>query len=96
MPFHFHTNLLARASRALASGILVVGLLLIGFGLLIMALPELFAFLAAAVFFVAGVGCAVVALKILWFQRRLERSRPGEVDVYRQNVRIHTGGPHDL
>ncbi len=40
----------------MASGILVVGLLLIGFGMLILALPELFAFLAAAVFFVAGGG----------------------------------------
>ena len=95
MPFRFYTNYLAQASRTAASGILVVGLLLIGFGMLILALPELFAFLAAAVFFVAGAGCAVAALKIFWFQRRLDRFHAGEVDVYRRNVRIHTGGPYE-
>jgi len=68
MPLRFYTNMMSQASRSVASGILVVGLLLIGFGTLIIALPELFAFLAAAVFFIAGAGCSIVAIKILWVQ----------------------------
>jgi len=95
MPFRFYTNMLSRASRMMASGVLVIGLLLIGIGVLIVALPELFAYLAALVFFVAGLGCAVTAAKIYWVQRRLERLQADDVDVYRQNVRIHTGGPYD-
>jgi hypothetical protein len=76
---------------------LVIGLLLIGFGMLIMALPELFAFLAAAVFFVAGAACAVVAVKLLWAQRRLNKlASRDDITAYRENVRIHVGDPRDL
>jgi hypothetical protein len=97
MPFRFHTNLLSQASRTAAAGILLVGLLLIGFGLLIMALPALFAFLAAAVFFFAGGICTVVAVKLLWAQRRLNKlASHDDLTAYRENVRIHVGGPHDF
>ncbi len=91
MPFRFYSNMLSQASRSVASGILIVGLLLIGFGTLILALPELFAFLAAAVFFLAGIGCAIVAIKIFWMQRRLDRfvSSDDGSDATRINVRIH-------
>jgi len=95
MPFRFYTNILSQASRTVASGIMVVGLLLIGFGVIIVALPELFAYLAAMVFFVAGVGCAATALKIYWAQRRIDRVNADNLDVYRRNVRIHTGGHYD-
>lgn len=91
MPFRFYSNMLSQASRSVASGILIVGLLLIGFGTLILALPELFAFLAAAVFFLAGIGSAIVAIKIFWMQRRLDRfvSSDDGSDATRINVRIH-------
>ena len=89
MPFRFYTNLLSQASRTLAMSVLVVGLLLIGFGMLIMALPELFAFLAAAVFFIAGVGCAILAAKMLWARRRFEKHMSRQDDAYRENVTIH-------
>jgi hypothetical protein len=96
MPFRFYTNMMSQASRSMASGILVVGLLLIGFGALIAALPELFAYLAAAVFFVAGAGCSAVAIKILWVQWRLDRMvAPDGSDAYRKNVRIHLGDRHE-
>ena len=81
--------MLSQASRTLAASILMVGLLLIGFGMLIMALPELFAFLAAAVFFLAGVACAIIALKIFWAQRRFNKRMSHEPDAYRENVVIH-------
>lgn len=91
MPFRFYTNMLSQASRSMASGILVLGLLLIGFGVTIVALPQLFAYLAAMVFFLAGFGCAATAAKILWAQRQMERFNAEDLDVYRRNVRIHTG-----
>jgi hypothetical protein len=91
MPFRFYTNLLSQASRSLASGLLVVGLLLIGFGVLIAALPELVGYLVAAVFFIAGLGCALTAVKILWAQRRFDRFQADDLDNQRQNVRIHLG-----
>ncbi len=95
MPFRFYTNVLSQASRTMASGILVVGLLLIGFGVVIVALPELFAYLAALVFFVAGFGCALTAAKILWASRRIDRLNAEDLDVYRKNVRIHVGEHYD-
>jgi len=96
MPFRFYTSILSQASRSVASGIMVVGLLLIGFGVIIVALPQVFAYLAATVFFVAGVGCAATALKIYWAQRRIDRiTTDDDLDVYRKNVRIHTGEHYD-
>ncbi len=89
MPFRFYTSILSRASRSLASGLFVVGLLLIGFGVIIVALPEVFAYLAAMVFFVAGLGCAATAAKIFLAQRRMDRRHDDDLDVYRENVRIH-------
>lgn len=86
MVFRYYSNALSQASRAVASTILIVGMLLIGFGVLIAALPELFAYLAAAVFFIAGVGCGVTALKIFWAQRQIDRTDdPGPA---RHNVRV--------
>jgi hypothetical protein len=91
MPFRFYSNMLSQASRSLASGVLAVGLLLIGFGVLILALPKVFALLAAMVFFVAGAGCAGFAIKIFWMQRRIDRFRShDDQDDHRINVRIHT------
>jgi hypothetical protein len=96
MPFRFYTSILSQASRTVASGIMVVGLLLIGFGVVIIALPELFAYLAALVFFIAGVGCAATAFKIFWAQRQIDRFHvDDDLDVYRKNVRIHTGEHYD-
>jgi hypothetical protein len=96
MWFHSYTNILSQASRTVAMGILTVGLVLIGFGAVIVAFPEVFAFLAAAVFFVVGLSLALAALKMLWAQRHLSRGSPVP---YRHNVRIHTGehsDPSDL
>lgn len=96
MPFQFYTNMLSRASRSVAAGVMVIGLLLIGFGTLIAALPELFAYMAAAVFFIAGIGCAIAAIKIFWIQRRIERLDADDIEPYRKNVRVHTGNRQDF
>lgn len=91
MGFRLYTNAVSKASRSIASGIFIVGLLLIGFGFIIIALPEVFALLAAVVFFIAGVGCAITAVKILLVLRgsRFSRGDCDDSKVRRENVRIH-------
>jgi len=94
MVMRFYTSAVSQASRTVASAIMVVGFLLIGFGVLIFALPKLFAFLAAVMFFMAGIGCGATAIKIFWAQHQIDRFSDGESQVYRRNVQIHTG-PRD-
>ena len=96
MVLRFYSNAVSQASRSVASAIMIVGFLLIGFGMLIFALPRLFAFLAAAMFFMAGIGCFGTAVRIFWAQSRIDRMSNDEPQVYRQNVRIRTDEPHDL
>jgi len=97
MVMRFYSNAVSQASRTVASGIMVVGFLLIGFGVLIFALPRLLAFLAAAMFFLAGVGCFGTAIKIFLAQQRIDNAtNAGEPTVYRQNVRIHTEHHDDV
>ena len=86
MSFRFYTNTVSQASKSFASGLFIVGLLLIGFGYLVFVLRDLFALLAAAVFVIAGAGCGITALKIYLFQRRIDRASADE--PYRENVRI--------
>jgi hypothetical protein len=85
--FRFYTNAVSQASRKVTSGIFIIGLVLIGFGVVILALPEIFAFLAAVIFFIAGLGCAVTAVKIFWTMRKINKISSDE--NHRENVQIH-------
>ena len=95
MSFRFYSDAVSRASRSIAAGIFIVGLLLIGFGIIIIVLPEIFALIAAAVFFVAGLGCGVTALKIFLASGKLGKTSGDESTAYRKNVQIHTEEHHD-
>jgi len=95
MSFRFYTNAVRQASRTAATAIFTVGLILVGFGFMIYLLPRLFATLAAAVFFVAGLGCAVTAVKIFLAQRHLGKPGSDHPQGYRKNVRIHTEEYYD-
>jgi len=95
MVFRFYTSAVSQASRAFAAGTFIIGLLLIGFGLLIYLLPKFFATLAAIVFFVAGIGCTATATKIFLAQRRIERMSRGDEDAYRRNVQIRVEDEYD-
>ena len=86
----FYSNAVSQASRAVAATIMIVGMLLIGFGVLIAALPEFFAYLAAAMFFMAGVGCGITAIKIFVTQRKIDQYSEESPQAYRQNVRIRS------
>ncbi len=88
MGFKFYTNMLSRASRQMAAGIFILGMLLTGFGFLIYLLPKLFATLAALFFFFLGAGCIVMGLKLLWVQHKLDKLSRDEGGDYRENVRI--------
>jgi len=96
MSFRFWINAISQASRGVASGIFIVGLLLIGFGVIILALPEIFAFLAAAVFFISGIGCGITAVKIFLAQRELNKISSDDSEKYRENVQIHSEEYYDL
>jgi uncharacterized membrane protein len=88
MPFQFYSNIISQASRKIAGGIFTTGLMLIGFGLLIYLLPKFFATLAAMVFFIAGIGTCITALKIFVAQRQIDKRTNNESTEYRKNVRI--------
>ena len=89
MVFRYYSNAISQASKNLARWIFIVGLFLIGFGIVIIALPELFAILAAMVFFVAGLGCAGTAVKIFLAQRKIDKIHRKQSGDYRENVQIH-------
>jgi Na+-transporting methylmalonyl-CoA/oxaloacetate decarboxylase gamma subunit len=90
MSFRFYTNAVSQASRTFAAGALIVGLLLMGLGVTILALPEVFAFLAALVFFIGGIGCAITAVKIFLAQRKLDKMASDDLQGCRKNVHIHS------
>jgi hypothetical protein len=87
--FSFYTNAISQASKGIAKGILTTGLGLVGFGILILVLPALFAMLAAAVFFIVGAGCVGSAVKIFLARRQINKINSDGSEGYRENVRIH-------
>ena len=87
---HFYKDVIGQASRTVAAGIFIVGLVLTGFGFMIYLLPKFFATLAAIVFFVGGIGCGVTAVKIFMAQKHLNKMASDESRAYRKNVHIHT------
>ncbi len=89
MDFQFYTNQISQASRKVAAGILVLGLVLTGMGFLIYVLRDLFAILFAAIFCAAGAGCGVFAIKLYFAQRKFARFNSDDSQPYRQNVQIH-------
>jgi cobalamin biosynthesis protein CobD/CbiB len=90
MSFRFYTKAISQASKNVAAGIFITGLLLIGFGFLIYVLKEIFAILAAIVFSIAGAGCLITAVKIFLAQRKLDKLASDDSEGYRKNVQIHS------
>ncbi len=84
--FRFHSNQISQATGAIAKTVFIVGLLLVGFGVLILKFPEVFATLAAFVFFFAGAGTVSYAIKLFIASRKLSKH---EHEAFRDNVRIH-------
>ncbi len=95
MSFRFYTNAISQASKSIAAGIFITGLLLIGFGFLIYILKEIFAILAAIVFCVAGAGCLITAFKIFLALRKMDKMSSEDTEGFRENVHIHIEEHHD-
>ena len=96
MAFRFYSNMVSQASKNIAAGVFVLGLMLIGLGFLIYVLRDLFALIFAALFCAAGIGCGITALKILWASHKLNKFGSNGSVNYRKNVRIHTEEFHDV
>ena len=91
MLFRHYTNMMSQASRGFAKGLFVIGLLLIGFGVLVYVLKEIFAAIAAAIFIVAGFGCCYNAIKLFLASRKMRDMDTDfdQGDGYRKNVQAH-------
>ena len=82
---------MSQMSKGFAKGLFVIGLLLIGFGVLVYVLKEIFAAIAAAIFIVAGGACCYNAIKLFLSSRRMHKMDADfdQPDGYRKNVQIH-------
>lgn len=99
MSFKIFSNMISLASRKMAGGILFVGLILAGFGILIIAYPNFFATVAAVFFFIAGGGLILTALKIYIASYRFKKSMDSisnRTEAGRENVRISLGQKGDF
>jgi len=96
MSFNFYTNAVSRASRGLAATIFILGLILIGFGFLIYVLRDLFAILFSIIFCIAGVGCAITAVRILWAMRKFGKINSDDSSAHRENVQINIEEHYDV
>lgn len=83
--FFFSRPVEHEVGKTLVMGSLFGGLFLIGFGMLVFILRDLFAFLAAAVFFIAGFSAIGYAVRTWILLYRTKRSD----DDGRRNVTIH-------
>lgn len=90
MAFRFYSNMVSQASRNLAAVISTVGLLLICFGIVILAFPEVFAFIAAGVFFVAGLILCIIAVKIYLAQRRFCKHADEQSYSSRKTIEVYS------
>lgn len=81
---------MSQASRTLAAGVFIVGLVLVGFGFMIFLLPRFFATLAAIVFCVTGIGCAITSIKMFIAQHKLDQMQQDDSVAYRRNVQVRT------
>lgn len=91
MFFRHHTNMMSQMSKGFAKGLFVIGLLLIGFGVGVYVLKEIFAAIAAAIFVVAGGACCYNAIKLFFLGRKM-RNIDMDFDQsngYRKNVQVH-------
>lgn len=93
MFFGYSSKDISKATNTIAAGIFIVGMVLIGFGVLIIALPELFALLAAAVFFIIGLSVIGYAIRLFVTIKKMQ-GMDGNNEIYRENVEIHSPENH--
>ena len=87
--FFFSGPVEYQVGRTLAKSSLFGGLFLIGFGMLVFILRDVFAFLAAAIFFMAGLSAIGYAIRTWILLYKMKRSD----NHYRENVTIRLDDP---
>lgn len=89
MVFRFYSSQLSQATRSLALWVVAAGLMLVGFGLLTILLRDLFIFIVAGLFFIAGALVISWGIRLLIAAMRMARSgRSAPTQVYRENVSL--------
>jgi len=83
------SNHLSQATKSMAKGSFLIGLFLIGFGMLVFVLRDLFALLAAGLFFLAGFSAIGYAIKLFIATYRTNKNASDPHNAYRKNVQIH-------
>ncbi|HBG26159.1 MAG: hypothetical protein A2Y10_13435 [Planctomycetes bacterium GWF2_41_51] len=86
MVFNFYSNSFSQLSKGFAKGLFIIGLLLIGFGILVWVFKEVLAIIAAAIFMAIGAVCCLNAIKIFFLSWKSGR-KPD--DGRSDNVKIH-------
>ncbi|TFG45669.1 MAG: hypothetical protein E4H40_08020 [Candidatus Brocadiia bacterium] len=92
MVFKFYSNTISNASRNLAGGIFMLGLILIGIGFLVWVLRNFFVMIFSILFYALGTGCIIFAAKILWAAHKINKEIHDS--DRRENVRIHIEENH--
>ncbi len=82
--FFFSRPVSNQISSTLIRGSIFGGLLLIGFGLLVFVLRDLFAFLAAAIFFLAGFSAIGYGIRMWIVMYKINKKDK----TYRENVTV--------
>ncbi len=88
MAVRFYSQMLSTTSRTVAAGILSLGLMLIGLGVLIAAFPKAFAYIIAGLLILAGLGCAITAVRIFMAYQQMAKTTPQQDEMRSDNIRI--------
>ena len=89
MVFRFYSDQLSQATRGVAGWIFMAGLFLVGFGLLVILLQDIFVFIAAGMFFLFGFCVMYYAVRLYLAARRMGKGIPDEqTEAYRENVKV--------
>ena len=81
----FQGNPFRQATRGMAKGALITGLILIGLGMLVWVLKEIFTIIAMILFFMAGFSAIGWSIRLFILQWKMRKDK----SVYREGVEVH-------
>lgn len=81
----FQGNPFRQATKGMAKGALITGLILIGLGMLVWVLKEIFAIIAMILFFMAGFSAIGWSIRLFLLQWKMRKDN----SVYREGVEVH-------
>ena len=81
----FQGNPFRQATKGMAKWALITGLILIGLGMLVWVLKEIFAIIAMILFFMAGFSAIGWSIRLFILQWKMRKDN----SVYREGVEVH-------